>query len=106
MIPYADAKPAEDYTPSQQLIKAECESVCKLLIEKNRAYGDSAIHPVNVMSPVSAVQAIAIRLDDKLSRIKNCGGLEAALNSTAVEDTVQDLIGYLVLARVAKKVSK
>jgi hypothetical protein len=66
-----------------------------LLIEKNRAYGDSALKPGNIFAKGSAVENICARIDDKLFRIKNKG-----LNDLT-EDTVQDLIGYLILLKIA-----
>lgn len=92
-------------TATQKAIRLECESVRDLLLAKNKAYGDSAIKPMHVMSQSGAAEAIAVRIDDKLSRIRNSGGLVAALQNSDVEDTVQDLIGYLILARVAQKVN-
>ena len=66
-----------------------------LLLEKNRAYGDSATNPSNVFSSGSAVDSICARIDDKLMRIQNKG-----INDET-EDTVSDLIGYLILLKVA-----
>ena len=40
-----------------------------------------------------------IRIDDKLSRIKTTNGIKTEIN----EDTIQDLIGYLILYRVAQR---
>ena len=59
------------------------------LVAKNRAYGDSARRPVRVFSSASPVEQIRVRLDDKLSRIER--------GDDAGEDTVLDLMGYLVL---------
>ena len=66
-----------------------------LLLEKNRNYGDSATNPANVFSSGSAVDSICARIDDKLMRIQNKG-----INDKT-EDTVSDLIGYLILLKVA-----
>ena len=66
-----------------------------LLIEKNRNYGDSATNPSNVFSDGSAVDSICARIDDKLMRIQNKG-----INDKT-EDTISDLIGYLILLKVA-----
>ena len=66
-----------------------------LLIQKNRDYGDSATNPSNVFSSGSPVDSLCARIDDKLMRIQNKG-----INDKT-EDTVSDLIGYLILLKVA-----
>ena len=66
-------------------------------MEKNKAYGDSAIQPENIFSKLDNAQAICARIDDKLSRIKNRG------LDDATEDTLDDLIGYLILLKVARQ---
>ncbi len=76
-------------------IATVCEEIRALLVEKNRAYGDSALDPVRVFSKASAVEQILVRIDDKISRL--------ARGSAAGEDVVLDLMGYLVLLRVAQK---
>jgi hypothetical protein len=80
---------------TEDLIKEVGNSVIDLLIEKNRAYGDSATNPSNIFSKGSAVESLCARLDDKLMRIKNKG-----INDKT-EDTVNDIIGYLILLKVA-----
>ena len=80
---------------SANKITRTANSVRDLLLEKNAAYGDSALKPSNIFARGSAVENIACRIDDKLMRIKNKG-----LND-ATEDTVQDLIGYLILLTIA-----
>ena len=80
---------------TEQLIEEICESMKNLLLEKNRAYGDSATNPSNVFSSGSAVDSICARIDDKLMRIQNKG-----INDKT-EDTVSDLIGYLILLKIA-----
>lgn len=82
---------------TQEKIIYECERVKNILLAKNAAYGDSALNPVGVFSKLSAEEAIKIRLDDKLARIRNRG------IDDATEDTLDDLIGYLVLLQVARK---
>ena len=82
---------------TQNSIKWTCNEIRDLLLEKNKAYGDSAIQPENIFSKLDNAQAICARIDDKLSRIKQKG-----LNDLT-EDTVQDLIGYLILYKVQVK---
>ena len=71
--------------------------ISDLLCQKNESYGDSACSPRNIFSKLNAEDAICARIDDKLSRIGNRG-----LNGDT-EDTLFDLIGYLVLLKIARK---
>ena len=64
------------------------------MLLKNEAYGDSALNPVRIFSKNDSVEGLLVRIDDKLSRIKNVG------ITSATEDTLMDLIGYLVLLKV------
>ena len=66
----------------------------KMLLEKNRKYGDAALNPHQVFSRASAIELIDARIDDKLSRIKN-------RQSDDAEDPMRDLLGYLVLREIA-----
>ena len=79
---------------TEELIKEVGREIVMLLIEKNKAYGDTANHPPQIFSKLSAREGILARIDDKLSRIKNKG-----LNDLT-EDRVADLIGYLILYKV------
>ena len=69
--------------------------IINLLKEKNAAYGNTALNPPNIFSKLDSSEAICARLDDKLSRIKNRG-----INDKT-EDTVDDLIGYLLLLKMS-----
>ena len=84
---------AED-APLGARIVDECLALAKVLVEKNAAYWNSALEPVRVFSRASAEEQILVRLDDKLSRL--------ARGSAAGEDVVLDLLGYLVLLRIAR----
>ena len=79
---------------TEELIKEVGREIVMLLIEKNKAYGDTANHPPQIFSKLAAREGILARIDDKLSRIKNKG-----LNDLT-EDSVADLIGYLILYKV------
>ena len=80
---------------TEELIQKVGNEVIDLLISKNRSYGDSATNPCNIFSKGSAIDSLCARLDDKLMRIKNKG-----INDKT-EDTVQDIIGFLILLKVA-----
>ncbi len=80
---------------TRDLIVEVSTEVTNLLLEKNAAYGDSALNPVGIFSKGDAVESLCARIDDKLMRIKSKGITDAT------EDTVQDLIGYLILLKIA-----
>ena len=84
-------------TKVQALIEYECQQLGQFLIEKNRKYGNSAIDPKRVFSTANPIEQINVRIDDKLSRIAN-------QQSDDDEDAELDLLGYLILKRVAMKV--
>ena len=75
-----------------ELIDLECQNLAEMLKAKNRQYGNSFVDPVRIFSRVSPEEGLLIRIDDKLSRI--------ARGHNAGEDTILDLIGYLILLRV------
>lgn len=77
------------------IMKIDCilHDVRHMLIQKNKAYGNSALEPLRCFSKASSKEALLVRIDDKLSRIMR--------GHDAGEDTVMDLIGYLVLLRLA-----
>lgn len=81
---------------SQRLITEVCDEIRELLLEKNRRYGDSALNPVRIFSKANPLEQIRVRLDDKLSRL-------ASASEDEDEDVFLDLIGYLVLYRVAQR---
>ncbi len=70
-------------------------SIINLLKSKNRAYGNTALDPVKIFSRLDATEALCARIDDKIMRIKNKG-----INDKT-EDTVDDLIGYLLLLKMS-----
>lgn len=78
-----------------EMLREECRKIGDMLAEKNRAYGDSALNPIRCFSKVDKLEQIKVRIDDKLSRLMR--GNEAG------EDVIFDLIGYLVLLRVAMR---
>ena len=82
----------------QKEIAEECNQIRDFLLSKNAAYGNSALEPMRVFSSADAIAQIEVRLDDKISRLSR-GNADA--KKTVSEDTILDLIGYLVLYRVA-----
>ena len=83
-------------TDAQDAIAQVCDEVKTVLLEKNAAYGNSALDPLRIFSRADPVEQLNVRIDDKLSRI-------ARGSEYAGDDTELDLIGYLVLRRVARQ---
>lgn len=81
---------------TQQRIEAVCEEIKEMLLAKNRKYGNSALEPLRIFSKAETLEQINVRIDDKLSRVKSAQADED-------EDVELDLIGYLILKRVAKR---
>jgi hypothetical protein len=81
-----------------EALAIEMTEVSRLLLAKNQAYGNSAVNPVRIFSKANPVEQIRVRLDDKLSRLMRGGADDG-------EDTEFDLLGYLLLLRVAKRLA-
>ena len=81
----------------KEKIESTCDSIKQLLLNKNAKYGNSALNPVRVFSKADNVEQLLVRIDDKLSRIARGAGMEGT-----DEDTLNDLIGYLILLKIAK----
>lgn len=72
-----------------------CHEIAHMLIKKNIAYGNSALEPVRIFSKADAREQLHVRIDDKLSRIMRG-------TSYIGDNDIDDLIGYLVLLKIAK----
>ena len=79
---------------TQQVIRNVCDNIKDMLIKKNESYGDSAIDPIRLFSKADNTEQIKIRIDDKLSRISRGSEFYG-------DNDIDDLIGYLVLLKVA-----
>lgn len=83
---------SDDFADKLDKVSSE---VVALLKSKNKAYGNTALDPVQIFSRLDATEALCARIDDKIMRIKNKG-----INDQT-EDTVDDLIGYLLLLKMS-----
>ena len=83
-------------TETEIKIEAVCENLKKLLFEKNKKYGDSALNPINIFAKTNTgLDKLLVRLDDKISRINNSEELR--------KNDVWDMLGYLVLLIISKE---
>lgn len=78
-----------DKTPTKDKIKIVLSNFSNMLIEKNNRYGNSALNPLEVFTGKTQPLGLGVRLDDKISRIKNSKELR--------KNDVADLMGYLTL---------
>lgn len=81
---------------TQNDIVRVCTDISIMLQEKNFAYGDSALDPVRIFSKSNAIEQLLVRIDDKLSRF-------ARGTEYPGDNDIDDLIGYLVLLKIAKE---
>lgn len=82
----------------ETFVTNSCNNLRDMLIEKNKSYGNSALDPVRVFSTADSEEQIKVRIDDKLSRIKRG-------SNSFNEDTIRDLMGYLILLQYKKSLS-
>lgn len=87
----ADFRPI---TQVHQEILSVCNDIADFLIKKNKSYGNSAIDPVRIFSKSDNIEQLKVRIDDKLSRFVRG-------NEYPGDNDIDDLIGYLVLLKVA-----
>ena len=83
----------KDFNTKVEII---CTGIASMLKQKNKSYGDSALDPIRVFSKSSIQEQLFVRIDDKLSRIKRG-------NNSFNEDTVKDLIGYLIILLISEE---
>lgn len=81
---------------TQAQIASVCDDLKDFLIEKNIAYGNSALNPIRIFSKSDTKEQLLVRIDDKLNRIKNG-------KDYAGDDDILDLTGYLILLMVARR---
>jgi len=80
--------------PAGNKIWSACHEIAHMLIEKNISYGNSALEPARIFSTADSTEQLKVRIDDKLNRVKNNQGF-------AGDNDIDDLIGYLVLLKIA-----
>lgn len=84
-------------------VRSVLEDIADLLVDKNKKYGDSALNPQRIFSTTSTIEQIDVRIDDKLSRIKNMNTNNIEDVKESVADSIKDLVGYLVMREIATR---
>mgnify|MGYP003453066695 CR=1 FL=1 len=83
--------PIKDFN---QMLDDQLNEIKQRLTTKHEAYGDAEDF-ITVFSKSTAIDRLQISIDDKLSRIANHQADDA-------EDAETDLLGYLVLLKIAR----
>lgn len=83
----------------KEVLDQVLSDVRTMLIDKNRKYGNSVIEPRRIFSRASPLEQINVRIDDKLSRMSN-------QQADDDEDVANDLLGYLVIREIAKRIQE
>lgn len=78
----------------EQSVHRVTGKIADLLIAKNKQYANSALDPIRVFSKADRTEQLRVRADDKLSRIRN---------GDTSEDALIDLVGYIVLMKIAEE---
>jgi hypothetical protein len=78
----------------EEILEASLE-ILNMLLNKNVAYGNSALNPIRIFSNADDFEQLNVRIDDKLNRIKN-------KKLYAGDNDEDDLIGYLLLKKAKK----
>ena len=92
-----ELKDEVDYsTPFAEKVLAITDGIAELLVTKNQAYGNSALDPIRIFSKVGTQEGLDVRIDDKLSRI-------ARGHEYPGDDTLKDLIGYLIMKLIERQ---
>lgn len=83
-----------------KLIAEQCDAIKEQLIQKNIDYNNSLQNPISIFHKGNNIDGILARIDDKLNRIKQVGITDKT------EDTLGDLIGYIIHLRIALQLQK
>ena len=74
-------------------LTAVLDGMKTLLLEKNKAYGNSVFDPVRIFSKADSLEQLNVRIDDKLSRLVRGSEYPG-------DDTFKDLAGYFIIRMV------
>ena len=77
----------------QDKISLVCKNIEKILLHKNKKYGNSALEPLGIFAKnLTAEDGIKQRLDDKLKRIQM-----TPIDKQFAKNDLYDIVGYCLL---------
>jgi len=77
---------------TKEKIRKKCDEIKKMLLAKNKQYGDSVVNPIRIFSKADSKEQVRVRIDDKVNRL-----LQGDESIESDMDILHDLVGYLIL---------
>jgi len=105
--PYAEASPApavaEGTADIATQIREQCAALERLLLTKNRNYGNSVSEVPRFNKKLTPIDALFVRFSDKLKRLEYLlANPDADDGGESLDDTMRDISGYGVLYPILK----
>jgi len=82
----------EEAKMTKEKIRKKCDEIKKMLLAKNKQYGDSVVNPIRIFSKADSKEQVRVRIDDKVNRL-----LQGDESIESDMDILHDLVGYLIL---------
>lgn len=90
---------------TEVIMVEEAIKIVFTLIRKNRDYGSSVFDAPRLTPHLDPGVAIDVRLSDKLNRLEQLSRTDPEIKSESIDDTKLDIIGYLILQRVHRRLT-
>ena len=86
------------------LIREELARLARILIDKNKNYGNAIMTSPELCPNMSPMDVIDSRISEKFSRIRTLKGGSPDLVGESLEETFDDICGYIILRCLARRV--
>lgn len=90
-------------TETMELITDECIKLKDTLIRKNVNYGSAFENRPYLIPAITPFGGLMVRLSDKFKRLATLLGGEPDTVGETIEDTLDDIAGYAILAKVLRR---
>lgn len=90
-------------TETMELITDECVALKDKLIRKNANYGSAFEKRPCLIPAITPFGGLMVRLSDKFTRLATLLGGEPDTVGESIEDTLDDIAGYAILAKVLRR---
>ena len=90
-------------TETMELITDECVALKDKLIRKNVNYGSAFEGRPCLVPAITPFGGLMVRLSDKIARLETLLGGEPDTVGESLDDTLDDIAGYAILAKVLRR---